>query len=174
MNWDAVGAIAEGLGAIAVIMSVLYLAVQIRGQTKESRLAATRDLSAQSRHAMETLFQDKEMAALHRTGMHDYLALPPEHRIRVSLAWMCLVRVMEQQYLHTHHGSIDSSYVASNERSVKEFLSLPGVQTWWEYTSHSFDDDFRMHIERLLVEARATEFKTSFTIGAADGDEPAA
>ena len=30
MNWEAIGAIAEGLGAVAVIMSVLYLAVQIR------------------------------------------------------------------------------------------------------------------------------------------------
>jgi hypothetical protein len=30
MNWDAVGAIAEMIGSIAVIVSILYLAMQVR------------------------------------------------------------------------------------------------------------------------------------------------
>ncbi len=43
MNWDALGAIGEIVGATAVVISVIYLAVQIRKQTVESRLSATRD-----------------------------------------------------------------------------------------------------------------------------------
>lgn len=32
MNWDALGAIAELVGAIAVVASLLYLAVQVRAE----------------------------------------------------------------------------------------------------------------------------------------------
>ena len=34
MNWDAIGAIAESIGAVAVIATLLYLAIQIRQNTK--------------------------------------------------------------------------------------------------------------------------------------------
>ncbi len=36
MNWDALGAIAELLGAVGVIASLLYLGRQIRQSTKQS------------------------------------------------------------------------------------------------------------------------------------------
>lgn len=51
MNWNEIGAVGEAAGAIAVMVSVVYLAVQVRKQTRESRFAATRELAAQ--------FQDK-------------------------------------------------------------------------------------------------------------------
>jgi hypothetical protein len=30
MNWDAIGAVSEGLGSLAVFLTLVYLAVQIR------------------------------------------------------------------------------------------------------------------------------------------------
>ena len=38
MNWDAIGAVAELVGAIGVVASLGYLAVQIRQSTEQSRL----------------------------------------------------------------------------------------------------------------------------------------
>jgi hypothetical protein len=37
MNWDAIGALAETIGALAVVISLIYLAVQIRSGTKALR-----------------------------------------------------------------------------------------------------------------------------------------
>ena len=39
MNWDAVGAIAEVIGAIAIFVSLVYLAVQIRQSTQQAARA---------------------------------------------------------------------------------------------------------------------------------------
>ena len=45
MNWEAIGAIAELLGAIGVVLTLIYLAIQIRQNTRSqensSRVAAT-------------------------------------------------------------------------------------------------------------------------------------
>ena len=40
MNWDAVGAIGEIIGAVAVIVTLIYLAVQIGDGARASRSAA--------------------------------------------------------------------------------------------------------------------------------------
>ncbi len=45
MNWDAIGAIAELLGAIGVIASLVYLATQIR-QSREQMSQNTQALRA--------------------------------------------------------------------------------------------------------------------------------
>jgi hypothetical protein len=45
MNWDAIGAIAELLGAVGVIASLVYLATQIR-QSREQMGENTRALRA--------------------------------------------------------------------------------------------------------------------------------
>ncbi len=41
MNWDAIGAIAELLGAIGVIGSLVYLATQIRQNTTTVRASGS-------------------------------------------------------------------------------------------------------------------------------------
>ncbi len=40
MNWDAIGAIAELLGAVGVIASLVYLATQLRQNTRATRASA--------------------------------------------------------------------------------------------------------------------------------------
>ena len=36
MNWDAIGTIAEGVGSVAVVLTLAYLAVQMRVANNES------------------------------------------------------------------------------------------------------------------------------------------
>ena len=64
MNWDALGAIGEIVGATAVAISVIYLAVQIRKQTVESRLSATRDLSDKRSGFMKVLVSDEDLSQI--------------------------------------------------------------------------------------------------------------
>ena len=47
MNWEAFGAIAEFVGAIAVVLTLLYLAVQIRQSNRLSRFQSSRDVFEQ-------------------------------------------------------------------------------------------------------------------------------
>jgi hypothetical protein len=47
MDWSAVGAVGEILGAIAVFLTLLYLAAQIRQANKLAHFEATREIMAQ-------------------------------------------------------------------------------------------------------------------------------
>ena len=45
MNWDAISAVSQLVGSIAVVLSVLYLAVQVHRSTRVAKLA-TQDAAA--------------------------------------------------------------------------------------------------------------------------------
>ena len=55
MNWEATGAIGEVVGAAGVIASLMYLAVQIRQNTKSVRRASARQSSEKNAVALRGL-----------------------------------------------------------------------------------------------------------------------
>ena len=44
MNWDAIGAVGEVLGALAVVLTLAYLAIQIRQNTAIAKMAAMQNI----------------------------------------------------------------------------------------------------------------------------------
>lgn len=75
MSWDPVGAIAEFMGAIAVFVTVAYLAVQIRQNTSAVRSVAV-DASIQSVNEMRVLLaQNSEIAEIYINGSRDPASL---------------------------------------------------------------------------------------------------
>lgn len=61
MNWDAVGAVGEIVGALAVVVSLVYLACQIRIQNRESRAASAHQVIEGYRSSISAL-HEPEMA----------------------------------------------------------------------------------------------------------------
>ncbi len=59
MNWDAIGAVSEVAAAIGVVVSLVYLAVQIRENTRSSR-SATRQSIVESVIATNMIWAQSE------------------------------------------------------------------------------------------------------------------
>ena len=60
MNWDAAGAIGEIVGALAVVMSLIYLASQIRIQNREAKISSVHDITEAFRLAIWNLDEGSE------------------------------------------------------------------------------------------------------------------
>lgn len=61
MNWDALGTIGEIAGAIGVIVTLIYLATQIRQNTKSSKVTAVQTAVEGSARWNEMLLNDIEL-----------------------------------------------------------------------------------------------------------------
>ena len=64
MNWEMLSAIGQMVAAIGVIPSLIYLAVQIRGQNKERRRAGINILTAQWSELVRSAQDSREFAVL--------------------------------------------------------------------------------------------------------------
>ena len=84
MNWEMISAVGQMLGAIGVIISIIYLAAQIRNQNKESQRAAMNVLTTHWSDLNRTLVENPEMAVLWLRALRrfDDLGCPVETKVR--------------------------------------------------------------------------------------------
>ena len=162
MNWDAIGAIGENIGALAVVVSVAYLALQVRKQTTESRLAATRELSNSYQAGLEPCFRDKEFSSIYLKAIQNYEELPTDDRFRVAMYMQSIMRMFEQHYVHIQHHKVEQTFIDSISLSFEEWLTFPGIQSWWELTGDMFEPQFRKHVDKMVEKAKLRGHSSSF------------
>ena len=161
MNLETLANMGEFVGALGVIVSVVYLALQVRKQTEESRLAATRELAEQYQACLVTVVEDAEFAEIWLKGVKDYKGLPDIERMRLSFQFQRLFRNLEQQHLHRRRVSIDAYYFSSMDNSFTEGLTFPGLRQWWELSQDMFDKDFRNHVGKMIEAANERGYQGS-------------
>jgi hypothetical protein len=162
MNWDAAGAIGEVIGAAAVVISVIYLAVQVRRQTDQARLAATRELAGIYNETLTRLIDDPSLGEIWLKAASGYADLPNNERLRIASYYQRLLRFMEQQHLHVSKGHIDPSFFQSLNLTYFEWLRFPGMQQWWDVSRDLFEEGFRARVDAQMAEAKEQGYSSSF------------
>ncbi len=84
MNWDAIGAIGEVVGGVAVIATLLYLAAQIRQNAQSVRNAASLSVNEGLAEINRRVSNDPEFADLWLRGLKDYRGLADVERMRFA------------------------------------------------------------------------------------------
>ena len=104
MNWDAVGAIGEIIGAAAFVAWLMHLATQNRIQNKESRIASAHEISTAFRDAFSGY--DLERAEVWWLAMSGEELTPTQPLVVNSMAGQTL-RVWEEAYFQYQEGRLD-------------------------------------------------------------------
>lgn len=131
LNWTALGAIAELLGAIAVVTSLLYVAAQVRESTRQARRDATRDLATRISDISLAVATNPELGELLVKGGADPTQLSSADQARFRGLMNSLFRAMEQQFLLRREGALDDESWAAVEHIVHDFVALPGARTYF-------------------------------------------
>ena len=84
MNWDAVIGIAEIVSAVVVVISLCYVAVQIRQNTQATRYQTTQNLIAANSDANFLLSAESDLSAIAYKGCYDFESLSGEEQMRFS------------------------------------------------------------------------------------------
>ena len=82
MNWDAIGAVGEILGAMAVVVSLISVAIQIRQNTNETKMQRTQSLIQANSDVNSQMANNKEPADLFLAAVLDYRDLSGSEQMR--------------------------------------------------------------------------------------------
>ena len=159
MNWDAIGAIAELLGAIGVIASLVYLATQIRhGQEQMSQ--NTRAVRASAYQQFEHSQAERAMLQFSTPGlsrnvdsaMTDFQQLSGEDRSQVLKFCYLVLRGFDNAYYQFRTGMLDEERWHLAQTEMKWMLELPFFPEWWDATGHQLSPEFVALVEEILGE----------------------
>ncbi len=138
MNWDAIGAVAELLGAIGVIASLVYLAGQIR-DSREQMSQNTRAVRAGAYqqfqgHLRETMMQALTVPRLEGVvfrGMADPEALSEEEAGRFMWWLLGMFLVYENAHYQYRMGLLDENRWKLHRSGLQTLLEAQGIRQWW-------------------------------------------
>ena len=148
MNWETIGAVSEIIGAIAVVASLFYLAIQIRTQNKESRIAAVQDLVASMRSTVRVFLEpgvaDDFLAVLSQGDRAS-----PAQRLRITMVLMEVWKLAEGAYFQYLEGRLDETVWTGFQSQLSDMMANPACTAIWETRCHQFDERFQRFIEEL-------------------------
>jgi len=142
MSWEAIGAIGEVVGAIAVVITLLYLAVQTRQNTRAVQHATTRGVMEDANAWRFRIVEDPELSELFRTGLRDPESLSPNDRYRFRMFLDALV-------FHWQHAITSGESIP--DANVTRVLSRPGGQWYWSRARDVLTPEFIDYVESLLA-----------------------
>ena len=155
MNWEAIGAVGEVAGAIAVVVTLIYLGIQVR-HSRTATEANTRSLDLQTMFAVQSVFgayndligQSPDLAALVVRGDAALSDLAPAELLRYDAYQARRMNAVSLAYSVRERGDIPEDFLGA---CVVAFLSTHGAREWWD--GGPFDPEFRGWVNRYLANA---------------------
>lgn len=155
MNWEAIGSIGEAVGSAFVLISLLYLAVQVRQNTNTAK-GASHHAVTDSFNAISTLIaQDTKMARLWRLGGAELESLTEDERTSYGFLCLMYMRVFETIYYQKKVGTMEDQLHQAEEQSLKWAFSLPGFRKWWQENPISFSVEYREYTAGIIADLEA-------------------
>ena len=148
MNWEAIGAIAETLGAIGVIATLAYLTSQIRQNTKALRRSENNTALQQFSDYRKLLLSDDSLLSIIRKGRSDMSSLNETQNTKFDLLMSEMFHLFRHQYERVDEGLVDtSSWEAGTKPYILTMLSKPGTKKWWTKNQAAFPKKFVSEID---------------------------
>ena len=122
MSWDALGAIAELVGATAVIASLLYLGVQIRASNKQSR-AQTFHLVASEQARLSDAITNVPENFYAWLKLHRGVQLSDEEYARVQFVIARIAQSFLAVEIGYENGQIGEDFYKDSNHQINTMLS---------------------------------------------------
>jgi hypothetical protein len=147
VNWEAIAAASELVGVIAVVMSLVYVAHEVRSNTRALQASAGFDStqgmaslneglvhavlgSAEYEQGSESRFLQVMAKVYDPQGSIEEMTLSDQ--AVVGLVNRAVFQRIEGEFYLYEHGFLDPSHWESRSAWARGFLALPIPKVWWE------------------------------------------
>lgn len=151
MNWEALGAIGEIVGAIGVVLTLAYLAVQIRHNSNAVRSSMRQAISTTQ---AEVGLQVAASADIRRALIRYRAGEPPcdpDEELAIEMFLRSTIRMWENQYHQHEDGTFDDAMWAGYVQVMRRNMEAPLAREFWKRHHALYSSDFAEFVERQLL-----------------------
>ena len=131
MTLEDLGNLGDFVGGLAVIATLIYLAVQIRQNSRMLRSSGEQTTRSDSTATIALAAQSPENAAVYRKGLADPGALSPEERAHFNLLITAAFYHFQQGYTAHQAGTQSEDTWKSQLLALQFYAATTGVWEWW-------------------------------------------
>lgn len=154
MTFQDLGSIGELIAAVATVLTLGYLAIQLRQNTRALRSQTFQQSSMDMSLTANAISSDKDLASIIIKAADGLKALSDVERLRFHFWMLVAIRRFEAIYVQGIYGSIDQVRIEGFERSIISLISNGGSAEWWESTKSAFSSDFVIYADKQLASGK--------------------
>ena len=132
-DWSVV---AEIVSAIGIIVTLIYLAVQVHGNTRQKEFFALQSAIIRFLDAVDQVTRTKEEAEIFRNGLNHFAVLSAKEQGAFHSQMHSLLHGFHSIWILYKAGVLPEYELVAMRRLYVEFLLSPGGQGWWKEFKH--------------------------------------
>jgi hypothetical protein len=160
MNWDAIGAIGEIVAAAAVLITLIYLAVQIRQNTNQmersdraARGQSYQDLLTGLQSHLAPLALDESTSDLFHRGLKNFESLNDLEQFRFNWLMGGHIVTNENVFYQREEGMLSEERSEQLFQSLQWFFVNPGFRSWWKnYPKSTLHPEFVAMLDSYMTD----------------------
>jgi hypothetical protein len=151
MNLTDLANIGQVIGAIAVVISLIYVALQIRQNTNAVRAATAQSVHEHFANWYTTFASDASLSGVVISGLKDYGSLSETDKARLVAIFMAFLSYSQNAFLKWRQGLLAPSLWLGWEQVIMNLVCAPGGKAFWKERSYLFGEEFRRYVEDDLM-----------------------
>ena len=151
--------VADMVGAVAIIVSLIYVSIQVRDNTNAIKSAATNDAATAVQEWYMVLGSSEQTSKIFYNGMTKPESLTNEQMFQFMMIAHAGMLGFQNAFELAEQGTLDPEIRDSITNTLAGTKDLPGYKIYWQQRGSQFNPQFREFIEDLNARPTPTSAK---------------
>ena len=148
--------IAEVIGAFAVVVSLIYVGVQVNDSNSAVRSASVNDANVAVQEWYMQIGSDMQTSRLFYGALMSDEALTNEDEFQFIMMFHGVFLAFQNSYLMSEEGTIDSELVDGLTGAILAVKDTPGMKRYWRQRRATLHPRFVRYVDELLKQEGET------------------
>jgi hypothetical protein len=142
--------IAEIVGAVAVVISLVYVGLQVNHSVDASRSVAVNDATVALQDWYHTVGSSQQASELFYRGLISPEALAPEEEFQFLMMFHGVFLAFQNSYWLTEEGTLDPELLNSLTAAILGTKDTPGMERYWRQRKSYLNPNFGEYVDELM------------------------
>ncbi len=148
------GALGELVAAVAVLITLVYLTIQVRQGNTLARAQTRQSMMEQVRADLHKMID--EPSILYCFSKEE--TLTPDEKAKFTSWLAAAMRQREYEWSQYRHGVIDRATWETYQKLIPHLVGPQRALKWWQKSTQFFEPGFVESVNELLARPRQTSF----------------
>jgi hypothetical protein len=151
MDLDHATNIAEMTAAVATVVTLIYLAVQIRTSNVITKSESAREFSSTQQPVWLSIVEDEKLSELFALGLAGAEGISGLDRMRFNILLSQLLNGFQRVHYNAEHGIAETSHLDEMHTAMRRFLDNPGGRGWWHEFGKDYPPAFQKYVNSKVL-----------------------
>ncbi len=142
--------IAEIVGAFAVVISLVYVGIQVNDSTGAVRSAAANDANVAVQSWYQEIGSDQQTSELFYNALTSEEALSNQEEFQFLMMFHGIFLALQNSYLLAEEGTIDIELREGLTSVVLGVKDLPGTKRYWRQRRSYLHSEFADYVDQIF------------------------